>query len=206
MSEQQRFFHQKNTLLNFFAKRPKKHLYQQPFFYKKKNTAAILCTASLSGCSLRAAAACPALGLSNKPIMDAGDLSAVALNADREQIGGGDDMYEASLPVLRALQVWGLWGRWVRVPGSGAFQHTSPPAPCAPCTRRAVLKKPDFFLIKDSPKGQAPGTTNAKHQPPPTANRQPPPTANRQPPTANRRQPPTANRRQPPTANRRPLK
>ena len=58
---------------------------------------------------------------------------------------------------------------------------------------RAVLKGPDFFLLrtalKDHPKG------------PPTANRQLPPTANRrQPPTANRRQPPTATNRQPSTA------
>ena len=93
---------------------------------------------------------------------------------------------------------------------------------------RAVLKEPDFFLLRTAPRDHQPPTAKS-HQPPTATNRQPPtatnrqrrPTANRQPlptatnhqsPTTNRRQPPptascqvpTANRRQPPTANRQP--
>jgi len=49
------------------------------------------------------AAACPALGLSNKPILAPTDLSAVALNSDRVQIGE-NEMYEQALPVLASLQ------------------------------------------------------------------------------------------------------
>ena len=84
-----------------------------------------------------------------------------------------------------------------------------------PSVARAVLKGPDFFLLrtvlKDCPKG--PPTAN--RQPPPTANRQPLPTATNHPsrtancrhlpPTAantTNRQPPTGNLHQPPTANR----
>ena len=86
---------------------------------------------------------------------------------------------------------------------------------------RAVLKGPDFFLLrtalKDRPKGpptanrQPPTATNC-HQPP-TVNRcQPPPTTHHQlptaanrcqpPPTAANHQLPTANRQSPPAANR----
>eukprot|EP00667_Euglena_gracilis_P002695 EG_transcript_2701 len=49
------------------------------------------------------AAACPALGLSNKPIMDAGDLDAAALNSDRVQVGESD-MFDQAMPELSALQ------------------------------------------------------------------------------------------------------
>ena len=72
---------------------------------------------------------------------------------------------------------------------------------------RAVLKGPDFFLLrialKDRPKGP-PIATN--RQAPPTANRRQPPTVNRcQPPISNCQLPQTgANRRQPPTTNRQP--
>ena len=74
---------------------------------------------------------------------------------------------------------------------------------------KAVLKGPDFFFVKDRPKGpptanrQLPPTAN-RHQPPTATNHQPATAANRhQPPITNCQLPPTAaNRRQPPTANR----
>ena len=56
------------------------------------------------------------------------------------------------------------------VRGPKGAHGARPPSPA-----RAVLKRPDFVFVKDSPKGQ----------PPRTANRCQPPTANRQPPTAN---------------------
>ena len=77
---------------------------------------------------------------------------------------------------------------------------------------RAVLKEPDFFLLRTAPRDHQPPTANS-HQPPAATNRQPPPTTNHQAPTGtNHHQPPptascqlpTANRRQPPTANRQP--
>ena len=85
---------------------------------------------------------------------------------------------------------------------------------------RAVLKEPDFVLVKDRPQGPPSGTTNRRQPPaatnhqlptttnrhhPPITNHQPPPTAtNRQLPTANRQRPPTAANLQLPTANRQP--
>ena len=69
--------------------------------------------------------------------------------------------------------------------------HPQQSAMQPPLSNRAVLKNPDFFFVKDSPRGpptanlrQRPTATN-RHQPP-TAYRQPPPTTNRQPPTTNR--------------------
>ena len=62
---------------------------------------------------------------------------------------------------------------------------------------RAVLKGPDFLLLRTALKERPKG--------PPTANRQLPPTANRhQPPTANRQPRPTANRQPLPTATNHP--
>ena len=92
---------------------------------------------------------------------------------------------------------------------------------------RAVLKGPDFFLLRTALKDHPKGPPTANRQLPSTANRHQPPTTNRQPPTAANRQrrptancqplptatnhqspttnrPPTATNRQLPTANRQP--
>ena len=113
------------------------------------------------------------------------------------------------------------WGPATPPPHSG--HHPALPTMRTTQATRAVLKGPDFFLLRtalqDRPKGpptanrqlpptanrHRPSTANRRQLPPathhqlPTATnrRQPPPTTNCQPPTGNLHQPPTANRHQP---------
>ena len=95
-------------------------------------------------------------------------------------------------PPAQVLFGSGLCTRAVLVPHEGV-------GGC--CVIRAVLKGPDFFLLRTAPRDHQPPTANS-HQPPTATSRQPP-TANRQlTPTADRHQPPTAaNRHQPPITN-----
>ena len=80
----------------------------------------------------------------------------------------------------------GFWRTVCSVLDSGLMNTGAVLSPPTRSLRRAVLEKPDFFLLRTAPRDHQPPTTNRRQ--PPTANHQPPPTGNRQPPTATNHQ------------------